>query len=202
MKKQYDIRCPVCLNPMQVARNIPVYKELQCEKCQNIFEFQNALPALKKEPPPPPDNTSVIEQHNTNVKSFLSWSIVIIPAIFFFSATYTNSLNGPSFLVFMFVLFCGTLLASFFVRSFLFDVMTVRIMALLTFEGVCVYRLLWGYSHGMRNFAIMLVFMVIGAFFYFPLPLDRYTGRSSGCSGGCGSSCGGGCGGGCGGCGG
>ncbi len=199
MSDAYTIRCPVCLQEMPVPKSTSVFKTFECEGCGSSFEFQDALPA-PTEGRPLLSNTTIVENHTRLRNWLIIVSVPIVLAILIQGANYSNSLDGPSFLSFIIKIFLVTFIGSYLIRRFLLDLDQIRVIGFLIFESLCIYRLIWGYSHEMHKFGILFIAMIIGGFLYF-LRFDSFQSQGSG---GCGIGCGGGggCGGGCGGCGG
>ncbi len=130
---------------------------------------------------------------------------------------YVNSMKGPSFLVFYFFVFVVTCAIAAIANAKMNQdgvdgkVAAIAVLAFLAFEGIGVYRIVYGLSHGMQKFTYLVVGMVLGGgillvtIFGAWTAIGDYGGGGRGGGGGCGGGgCGGGGGGGggCGGCGG
>ena len=48
MAEALAVLCPVCLTQSSVARDIKVTERINCNGCERVFEFQNALPVKKR----------------------------------------------------------------------------------------------------------------------------------------------------------
>lgn len=192
MSAGYQIRCPVCLREMEVPRSTPVFKVMHCPGCGSDFEFQNALPRAKETGRQPRSNASIVESHEQSSRAVFLWSTPVLFLGLILGTNYSNSLDGPSFMSFILVVFAATFLASFLLRLLWMEIDQIRLVTFLFFEALCVYRLLWGYNHGMRRFGFLVVTMLVGGFLFFlrKESFDSLGGGWGGCGGGCGG-CGG-----------
>jgi uncharacterized protein YbaR (Trm112 family) len=183
VKESYPIRCPVCLHAMQVDKSTPFHREIACQACKRSFAFRDALPPVKEHAAVPDPGT------NASPETFGRNTLILligIPAAAFsigWAGVYHRHLSGPAFLFFIAIVLIVTLPGSFLLRIHWYDSHLIGGLGFLTFEGISVHRLIWGYLHGMRVFS-------------------KYDRHAGGCGGGFGGGCAGGCGGGCGGCGG
>ncbi len=124
---------------------------------------------------------------------------------------FLHTMKGQDFLGLFFVWFLVTFLTVVFVRTWGHDTPFVTAVGLISFELLAVARIVVGSFYGMQRWGLLIVMMIVGAFFF--LIRGKHfegTGGDSGEPGGTwwssdsgsGSSGGGGCGGGGGGCGG
>ncbi|MDH5355964.1 MAG: hypothetical protein OEY09_16090 [Gammaproteobacteria bacterium] len=202
MADEYLILCPVCLHKHAAPKNIPVQQSIICNKCGRHFEFQNALPDKSSELEHPASSKSSISDYQIIDQvgwSFWLTSLLMLFACISLSRSLTIGMDGPSFIIFYFLLFLTLWIGSTFTRWMWKENIAISVVAFLIFEGIGTYRLFDGWSSGMRKFELLAVFMIIGGYIFFVRARHMRGSRdgSGGCSGG-----GGGCGGGCGGCGG
>ena len=201
----YSIRCPHCLEEIKVPKKTPLFQEIPCAACCRVFEFRNALPALGRKRATEELDASVsplpsreTNTHTTLIPFIITLSIALVLTIWLCS--YSNGLDGISFLVLYFFLLLALLLASFLLRLVLGTTLIIQFITIGLFEFIGAYRLYWGYTHDMHNFGVLYISMFFGGLLLLATQAitQRYgSGNSSGCSGGC-SGCSGG--GGCGGC--
>ncbi|MDH3349846.1 MAG: hypothetical protein OEM02_17295 [Desulfobulbaceae bacterium] len=201
----YNIRCPHCLEEIKVPKTTPLFQKIPCTACDGVFEFRNALPSLERKRTTkkldvspyslPSRETST---HTTLVPFIITLSIALVLTIWLCS--YSNKLDGISFLVLYFFLFFALLITSFLLRLVLGKTLIIQFLTIGLFEFIGSYRLYWGHTHEMHNFGALYVSMFFGGLLLLAVQTitNGYgSGNSNGCSGGC-SGCSGGCG--CGGC--
>ncbi len=205
VKDSYPIRCPVCLHEMRVDKSTPFHREITCRVCKRRFAFRDALPPLK-EHAAVPNSGAEASQVTFGRNTFIL--LIGIPAVVLaigWAGTYHQHLSGPAFLFFIAIVLIVTLPGSFLLRVHWYDSHIIGLLGFLTFEGISVHRLIWGYLHGMRAFLLLILIMLIFGSPYFVSAYDffhnfsKHDRHAGGCGGG---GCAGGCGGGCGGCGG
>ena len=205
MNTVYIICCPHCLEEIKVPKKTPLFQEISCAACGGVFEFRNALPALgrKRTTEELDVSTSSLPSwetspHATLVPFTITLSIALVLTIWLCS--YSNGLDGISFLVLYFFLFFALLLASFLLRLVLGKTLIIQFITIGLFEFIGIYRLYWGHTHDMHDFGVLYISMFFGGLFLLAMQnLTRGYGSENG-SGGCSGCGGGGCGGGCGGC--
>lgn len=208
VKDSYPIRCPVCLHEMRVAKSTPFHRAVTCQACERRFEFRDALPPVK-EHTAGPDTGSEASPSTFGRNTLIL--LIGIPAAALsigWAGVYYQHLSGPAFLFFITIVLIVTLPGSFLLRVHWYDSHLFGLLGFLTFEGISVHRLIWGYLHGMRAFWLLILIMVFFGGLYFVSAYDffhnfsKHDHHAGGCGGGWGGGCGAGCGGGCGGCGG
>jgi hypothetical protein len=206
----YTIRCPHCLEEIRIPKKTPLFQEISCAACGGVFEFRNALPPLSRKRATEELDASAsllpvweTSPRTTLIPFVITFFIALVLTIWLCS--YSNGLDGISFLALYFFLFFALFLVSFLLRLVLGKALVIQFMTIGLFEFIGIYRLYWGYTHDMHNFGVLYSGMFFGGLLLFATQNQTQSygsGSSSGCSGGCsGCSGGGGCGGGCGGCG-
>ena len=106
--KIYTIRCPHCLEEKKVPKRTPLFQEISCSACGDVFEFRNALPSLVKKRP-----TEKLESSTLALPSQeASTPTTLVPFIITLSCAlgltvwlciYSNGLDGTGFLVLYFL---------------------------------------------------------------------------------------------------
>lgn len=202
MADELLIRCPVCLLRRSVAKNIPVREVINCAKCGQSFEFQNALPDksavanTKADPSIALGNYTVVEEVGW---SFWFLSLLLSLITILLVSGLAVDMRGTEFLWLYFFFFIALWSVSSILRWIWKDHIALSVVACLIFEAVAILRFTDGWPQGMRDFSGMLMMMVGGGVVFFVRAehMSRRGDGSAGCSSGYG-----GCGGGCGGCGG
>lgn len=208
--------CPGCQNPIRIGSTTtpaPVAALAASVAVQPDSPFANS-PTMQRaiDEALAEERAREAEADGSSISGTIFWpvamgiSVCLIGAMSF----YQPVLDGPQFLMVAVLLAAVGMCLTLVAKPMEWGTGRVAVMSLITFELICLIRIMWGQSHGMHKFGFLVGMMVI-------VPVIAVVGcfGSIGGVGGsghhsffsscsdCGSSCGGGCGGGCGsGCGG
>ena len=201
MGELVKIRCPYCLHGFGILPTSLGDRRLRCPRCIREFTLAKALPSTGAASL----TATATRQPPTVGLGAGAWLLALVIGFLMveYSRTWTL-VRGPEFLTYYVVTLIGLLIASGLLRSWVQDIDEFRWMGFLIYEAIGVFRIIDGYSLGMRRYLLLIALMAIGGVFFFARADHRRNRNNSDGSGsGCGSgSSDGGGGGGCGGCGG
>lgn len=197
MNWTFELRCPYCLQAMDVPTSTSVQAVLNCPKCRQRFDSQNARAAESKSAFP-----AGMGRSGSSVAKDLSAQAIVLGALGsalpgLLSALATIGIRGPEF-VLIFALESGVLVyVQYFVRHTYQDSMSISLFAVACIVATATMRFIYGSLFGMHDFTMMFIILIAAKFVCFFRDDGRRDKGSGGCSsgGGCGSSGSGGCGG-------